>query len=452
MRKIRSRVLPALLIASTIAVALPMRGWAQAEASDAIIDEARSLIRQGAFARAYAVLEPRAESFSRDREANYLLGVAALESGHPGVAQMALERALVIDPGFLPARAELGRAYLRLGDVDGARRELDAVRAANPPAEVRQSVERLLAEADGSGVARAGGRKFSGYLTAEAGHDSNVNAATNATVVNLPIFANLPFTLGPLFTAQRSTFAGVGGGVALSVPISDRVSGFATGDLKLRENFQQSVFRPLTYGALTGITVSDGQDRYSIGVNASGYRIGSLELDRRKGVFASWLRDVSARDRISVFGQYLDNTFPQDKTQNTQTYLLGGTWLHAYAGAGAPTVSATLFAANEPQRNDDRTVGRKYLGGRLTGEYRLRDDLRIVASLAHVYSRYGGTSAFFLTKRIEKRYDFDIGLPWSPAKSWTVTPQFIYTRNDSSIAVSDFNRVQVLVSARRDFD
>lgn len=451
LKQIRGRVLPALLFASTIALALPMVGWAQSAAQVATIDEARSLIRQGAFAQAYSLLEPRAESFSRDREANYLLGVAALESGHPGVAQMALERALVIDPGFLPARAELGRAYLRLGDVDGARRELDAVRAANPPAEVRQSVERLLAQADDGGVARAGGLKVSGYLSAEAGHDSNVNAATNATVVNLPIFANLPFTLAPLFTAQRSTFAGVGGGIVLSVPLADRVSAFATGDLKLRENFQQSVFRPLTYGALTGITVSDGQDRYSLGVNASGYRIGSLELDRRKGIFATWLRDVSARDRVSVFGQYLDNTFPQDKSQNTRTYLLGGTWLHAY-GVGAPTVSATLFAANEPQRNDDRTVGRKYVGGRLTGEYRLRDDLRIVASLAHVYSRYGGTSAFFLTKRIEKRYDLDIGLFWSPAKNWTVTPQFIYTRNDSSIAVSDFNRVQVLVSARRDFD
>lgn len=423
-----------------------------AEPGDVAIDRARSLIRQGDFARAYELLEPRAESFSRDLDANYLLGVAALDSGHPGVAQMALERALVIDPGFLPARAELGRAYLLLGDVVGARRELSVVRDASPPADVAVSIERLIAQIEAADVAKSPALKISGYLSGEGGHDSNVNAATNATVVNLPIFANLPFTLAPLFTAQRSSFVGMAGGVAVSAQVTDRASLFVVADLKLRDNLQQSTFRPLTYGALGGAQLTDGADRYSLGLNFSGYRVGSVELDRRKGIFASWLRDISARDRVSVFGQYLENTFPQDKSQNTQTYLLGGTWLHAYAGPGAPSISATLFVANEPQRNSDETVGRKYLGGRLTGEYRLQEGLRLVASVSHVYSRYGGTSAFFLTKRIEKRYDIDIGLAWSPARQWTVTPQLVYTRNDSSVAVSDFNRVQVLVTARRDFE
>jgi outer membrane protein len=432
------------LTASGLTPAQPLAGTA--------IDEARALVGRGEFARAYALLEPRAETFARDREANYLLGVAALDSGHPGVAQMALERALVIDPQFLPARAELGRAYMRLGDLDGARREFEIVRAANPPDDVRKTIDRMVAETEFAGAARSAALKISGYLSAEGGHDSNINAATNSTVVNLPIFANLPFTLGPLFTAQRSTFLGLGGGIALSAPVSEQVGWFAAGDIKLRENFQQESFKPLTMSALTGLQFAAGQDRYTLGVNISGYRIGSLELDRRKGLFASWMRDISARDRVTVFGQYLDNTFPQDKAQNTQTYLVGATWQHAYAGAGSPAVGVTVFAANEPQRNTDETVGKKYIGGRLSGEYRLGEDLKLVSALSHVYSRYGGTSAFFLTKRIEKRYDLDVGLAWSPAKLWTVTPQLIYTRNDSSIAVSDFNRVQVLVTARRDFD
>ena len=443
MAPIRAVMVAALLAASGACFAQPVAGTA--------IDEARALIGRGEFARAYALLEPRSETFAMDREANYLLGVAALDSGHPGVAQMALERALISDPQFLPARAELGRAYLQLGDLDGARREFDAVRAANPPEEVRRTLDRMIAQTDAA-AALSSGLKISGYLSAEAGHDSNINAATNSTVVNLPIFANLPFTLGPLFTAQRSPFVGLGGGIALSAPVSERFGWFAAGDIKLRENFQQESFKPLTMSALTGFQFAAGQDRYTLGINFSGYRIGSLELDRRKGVFASWMRDVSARDRITVFGQYLENTFPQDKAQNTQTYLVGGTWQHAYAGVGAPTIGVTLFAANEPQRNTDETVGKKYVGGRLSGQVRLRDDLRLVSALSHVYSRYGGVSAFFLTKRVEKRYDLDVGLAWSPARAWTVTPQLIYTRNDSSIAVSDFNRVQVLVTARRDFE
>jgi len=438
------------VFASALMALAPALASAQTQVAS-LVEEARQFVRKGEFVRAFDLLEPKAESFSRDRDGNYLFGVAALESGHPGIAQMALERALVIDPQFLPARAELGRAYLQLGDLDGARREFDLVRSANPPADVRQTVDRLSAQAEAGALARPSGARIGGYLSAEVGHDSNVNAATNATVVNLPIFAGLPFTLGPLFTAQRSSFAGVAGGAAAFVPVSDSTSWFATGDLKLRENLQQSAFRPLTYSALTGLLFNAGQHRYSVGVNFSGYQVGSLELDRRKGLFASWLRDVSARDRVTLFGQYLDNTFPQDKTQNTETFLIGGTWLHAYSGSG-PTVSGTVFLANEPQRNQDETVGKKFIGGRVTGDYRMREGLRIVGGVSHVYSRYGGTSTFFLTKRIEKRYDVDIGLAWSPEKLWTITPQFIYTRNDSSIAVTDFNRKQLLVTVRRDFE
>ena len=416
------------------------------------VDEAKALISRGEFVNAYALLEPASEAFALDRDANYMLGIAALESGHPGVAQMALERTLIIDPRFLPARAELGRAYMQLGDVDGARREFAAVLATNPPPEVRANINRIAAQIDESGKIGSSPLKLSGYMSAEIGHDSNINTATNSVVVNLPIFANLPFTLGPLFTAQRSALAGVSGGIGLTAPLTERVGWYLAGDVKLRDNFQQAGFKPLTMSALTGIQVTSGQDRYTAGVNFSGYRIGSLELDRRKGFFASWMRELSAHDRVSIFGQYLENSFPQDKTQNTQTYLFGATWQHAFPGVGSPTIGLTAFAANEPQRNSDETVGKKYVGGRLSGEYRFGENVRLASSLAHVHSRYGGTSAFFLTKRLEKRYDIEFGVAWSPAKLWTLTPQVIYTRNDSSIAISDFNRVQVLLTARRDFE
>ena len=422
--------------------------WCQ---SSELIDQARDAIRSANFERAYELLEPVAEAIARDVEGNYLLGVAALETGKPGAAQMAFERALILNPDFLPARAELARANLALGDLEGARREAATVAAANPPPGIRSSLDRIVAQADSGQLGERGVFKLTGYVQGELGHDSNINAAASSRTVELPIFGNLPFTLAPLLTAQRSAFAGVGGGLALTNRFSEAATFFLTGDIKFRENFQQSAFAPLSYGAVTGVQFSFGVDRYSVGASVSGFRIGTRELDRRRGLFASWSRDLGQRDRVEAFGQYLDNEFPQDRTQDTQTYLVGGTWAHAFNMSGNPVLRTTAFYGHEPQRNADVTVGRNYVGARMGGEYTLQEGLRIVGGVSASKARYGGVSAFFLTKRREARYEFDIGIAWKPDRLWTITPQFIFTRNDSSIALTDFDRKQFLVVARRDF-
>ena len=46
------------------------------------------------------------------------------------------------------------------------------------------------------------------------------------------------------------------------------------------------------------------------------------------------------------------------------------------------------------------------------------------------------------------RFALSFFLPW---KDWTLTPQYVYMRNDSNIPVIDFDRHQLLVTLRRDF-
>jgi hypothetical protein len=77
--------------------------------------------------------------------------------------------------------------------------------------------------------------------------------------------------------------------------------------------------------------------------------------------------------------------------------------------------------------------------------------MRLFGSVGTQYSRYGGESIWFMTKRRDWRHDLDIGVAYKPAKEWTITGEITYLHNDSNISLNEFDRKQAFVTVRRDF-
>ena len=95
--------------------------------ADEIVDRGKQLVDAGKPGEAYALLKPLEEDRAGDPNFDYVFGLSALDSGKPLEAVFALERAVDAAPDSGPARAELARAYLTLGDTDDARSEFDKV-------------------------------------------------------------------------------------------------------------------------------------------------------------------------------------------------------------------------------------------------------------------------------------------------------------------------------------
>ena len=76
---------------------------------DAVTDEANKLIGKRDFTAAYLLLEPLESERAGDIDYDYLLGVAAVESGNITRGAFALERVLALDPAHQDARAEIDR-------------------------------------------------------------------------------------------------------------------------------------------------------------------------------------------------------------------------------------------------------------------------------------------------------------------------------------------------------
>lgn len=88
-----------------------------------LLQDADRLIKAGKADEAYALLEPEQSRRAGDPDYDYLLGIAALDSGRSTEAIFALERVLAVRPKHLQARAEIARAYLASGEKAAAKQE-----------------------------------------------------------------------------------------------------------------------------------------------------------------------------------------------------------------------------------------------------------------------------------------------------------------------------------------
>src|SRR5687767_1667525 len=91
------------------------------------IARAQALTAEGRPEEAWQLLSPLARRYAGQPDFDFALAVAALESGRPNLATFALERVVVVQPGNVAARLELGRAFFALHDYERAEREFQFV-------------------------------------------------------------------------------------------------------------------------------------------------------------------------------------------------------------------------------------------------------------------------------------------------------------------------------------
>ena len=115
-------------------------------AADLNLEQAETLMREGKAAEAYALLQPFEFEQSGNIKFDYLLGIAALDSGKADKATLAFERVLALDPNFAGARIDMARAYFQLGDMTRAKTEFESVLTQNPPPAAKATIYKYLVD------------------------------------------------------------------------------------------------------------------------------------------------------------------------------------------------------------------------------------------------------------------------------------------------------------------
>ena len=420
-------------------------------ADDDALTKADALIKAGDYKAAYQLLEPLEAERAGNVQYDYLLGVSGVQSGHVTRGVFALERVLAVEPNNGAARVQIARAYYLLGENETAKTEFQNTLSQNPPEEVSSIVNRYMNSIDKAlGLTTT----FAAYLEGSIGYDSNVNSATsNSSVALAPALGGLVVPLTGNSQEKSDHFLSLAGGASFRQPIAKGISLFGSINGVQRANNNQDIFDTSSIDGNLGLSFKKAIDTYSIAYQDSTFYVGGDSFRHARGLSAQWQRDLNQTNQISAFGQATRLSYPDNDIRDANRYVLGGGWAHVFAGDRTPVIFTSLYLGKEEARDSDfDRFSNKLYGARIGGQLALTPKWVAYTSGGYEYRDYDESDPFFGKARRDDQYDVAVGLRFLPGYNWIIKPQLSYLKNESNTTIYDYDRMQLSVSFRHDFN
>jgi len=431
-------------------------GMSSGQAIENPITQAQALLDSGKAEEAYNLLKPFQAGLEGEPAFDYVFGLAALDTGRTVQAIFALERVVDSFPEHGPARAELAKAYLSLGETDDAKKEFQKVKAMEDiPPEARQTIDRYL-----SGIELFHDRTrltFRPWIQLGIGYDTNINGATDEKTLTIPIAPGLPFALGG---TQNSPILSGSLGMSVSKPINTELglSAFGSAQIGDRHTTHENDFTSHSGSGRAGFRLEREKHNFSLAADASMLRLdagGLARADRKTaGLTAEWQYVATDRDQISAFFQFSAMRNPQQSIRDVNRGMLGLNYGHAFVDIpGTPIFFASVFAGIEDERADSNAdhFGRNLFGARAGLSYQISERQTAFGAFTYQRSLYETGDPIFLVRRHDAFFDLSFGYRFQFDEHLSISPTIVYNDNDSNIITNDYDRMEMMITARYDF-
>jgi tetratricopeptide (TPR) repeat protein len=416
-----------------------------------LLANAGALLNSGKPAEAYKLLIPHQSDYAGNENYDYLLGLAALDSGKPNEAIFALERVLAVNPGQLQARAEIARAYLAAGETSTSKQEFETVQNQNPPKEVSDLIRKYLDIIATGSSSKA--TSFQAYIETAIGNDSNVNTATSSSQIAIPYFGGIMMDLNSASVAKSDMFASIAAGFNVRHTLNDKWALVSGINVNQHSNAKESAYDNRNLDANFGASYTNGDNNYLAAIQAQSFNLNSKAYRNASGVTAQWQRNLLSGNQASLYLQYSNITYPDLTTNNVDRYILGGAYAMPLSGTRTGVIYIGTYGGSEaPQKSGHDNLGSSIYGIRTGGELKFTQSTTMLASASMEKRSYGGQEILFLKSREDTQTDFRVALGYVPAEKWTITPSLSYTSNDSNISLNKYDRTLLSITARRDFN
>lgn len=410
----------------------------------------RHLILEGKASEAYALLQPYEFDLAGNAEFDYLLGLAALNSGRADKASLIFERVLAVDPLFAAARIDMGRAYFSLGDMVRARAEFVRAQALNPPPAARATIRQYLAAIEATEKKTA--PRFSGYIEVSAGHDTNANNATEQSRIVVPALVDATFTLNATNVKTADSYAGLAAGGEAVFPIAENWSLYAGGDMRNRNNRSHSEFDFSSLDGRTGLEYGKDAEQFRGGMIFGQFYFDGKTNRVYDGFSGEWRHTYNERNQAMVFGQYARYRYPDPalKANGSNQSLAGIGWIHVFADTNTGLFGSIY--GGEDRDTDLRADGDKHIKGmRLFFQTPAWKNADLFMAGGIQKGGYDRLNSAFLIYRDDTLTDLSIGLVYHLDKGWVARPQASFIKNQSNIAINQYDRTDISLTLRRDF-
>ncbi len=406
-----------------------------------LIAESREQIRRGEAETAYAALAARLDLYAGDPEFDYLLGIAALDAGHPGVALLALERVLLIEPDHLQARAELGRAYLAAGEHENARAAFRDVASRDIPPEARRLVGRYLDE-----IARLDARHrvaIAGSVGFEIGYDNNANVGSASD--RWLLGDGTPVVPLPVSLPQKSMVFGIDGGISISGPMDGRWRWIAGVRSSTRRFPSADTLDQVQVDLSAGVTRRQECHQLTVLGQYQDLRLDGDALRRVTGLVAQWQCNPTRHSNLGAWVQVASLSFPGQAVRDATRRAIGLSAARALEWRSDTLLSGALHVGDERADAAWPNLAYRFVGGRISLNTPLATNWRGEIGLYWESRRFDGPEPLFGRTRHDRQSELRISAERWLGKGWSVQPQLSLMRNASTVAPNDFQRSQLMV-------
>jgi len=402
-----------------------------------VLDRAQALVQAGDAEAAYTLLAEREVELAGHPLFDYLLGVAALDSGRFSEAIFSLRRSLAMAPGFSGARMELARAYYEAGNASLARPLFAQLLDENPPAGVEGVIRDYLSVIDRQPVSP--GVSFSPFLEGAVGYDTNANGSTDNRQF-------LGFVLSDQNVEADSPYAEIGAGFDWIKPTQGGINWLARLRGNHRSNRDASYIDTTFLSGLVGLAWQRGGfygnaalDTYWAardGKSNEDYTGISLLLGRR--ISDNW-------DAVSDFSTGALRFNDTLDVMDVDRWLLGVGLVRRLGSGGS--LRLQLIGGSDSERQSNSPYGNSKLGGRIALALPVNSRVSVNAFLGSLETEYD--RPFFGVEREDTQLTAALEIVWQNiTPGLSLVPAIRWIDNDSSLSLYTYDRTEISLNLR----
>jgi tetratricopeptide (TPR) repeat protein len=408
-----------------------------------ILRQAEALLADNKPGDAYTFLTSHELDLAGQPMFDYLLGLAALDSGRANDAAFALERVVAAQPAFSGARMELARAQFEQGEFALSRAQFEYLLTQSPPENTRAVIQKYLTAINGR--SRLAGSRWSAVAQVGAGYDSNANGSTSEQNF-------LGFTLDPRNVETSSSFGeallGIGNTVATG-PQSGLVSNL---QVTHRANTDASFIDQTVVAGSSTFVWGQGATRFNAGVD--GYQGWLDGENHERGVnlnLGASRRFADYEGAISLRGGRLDYAQSNLEILDADRYLAGFALTRLNIGANSGRVGAALLVGKDEARQAGSPYSNDRYGAKVFASWLIQSQSSVYVELSDMVSDYDGQ--FFGSSRKDKLLAATVSMDFQnfPSAKWSVAPRIRYMKSDSDVSLYEYDRIEAVVYIRRSF-
>ena len=400
--------------------------------------------------QAFEIIAPLEFEMAGVVEFDLLFAYCALELGETGLAMLALERVLAVEPASAQARFLLARAYFLLGDLDAARREFELLLSLGPaPAlgdSIGQYLDAIAARNPDEGVV------VGGYVAVGVGHDSNVTGGTANDLIYFPGL-NQDFRPAASDREDADDYANLAAGIDFVGAIDRRNSVYAGGDLNARAHAERDALDYELTSLRAGYRRAWRSHSLRVGLGLVDWRLDGAAYQDGEALELEWRNVHARRNQVGVAAAYsryrhdaaADAILDYDDTRLRFAYtrLLGA--------RGDRLLGIAIEAGREDDLNGRDDGNRDTVVLRIHGQVPLSERVNAFMIISSQGDEYDRINPLFAEKRSESQNQIATGVIWKLRASTSLRATLVASDTDSNFALYDSSSDDFSITLRQDF-